>query len=251
MLSIDKLRAKLLLLGYTNLIYKDSVNSTNTFAIENNFPEKTIVFAGRQTAGKGRSGRKWISESNKNIYLTIVLPKFEIKDLLPLNIIAGYAVCDAVRKFSHCYLKWPNDIIKNNKKAGGLLIETKFSGNEMVSSVLGIGLNIFEQNYPEEIKEIATSIVENENFDTNEFIVEMLIIFDKYVSKLKNDSIDIVAMWPKYSAYLNKTISVHFNNEKKIFTERGINSNGGLIVEDISGKLSEIYTGDIGYDFCS
>ncbi len=250
MINIDFLKNNLHSTGYSDIYYEESIDSTNSYAIENNLSEKSIVIAKRQTAGKGRSGRKWISESDKNIYLTIVLPMLEIKHLLPLNIIAGYAVCDAIGKYTKCYLKWPNDIIKNDKKAGGLLIETKMSGNEIISSVLGIGLNLFEQNYPKEIKEIATSLFQEQICDVNELIVDLIKILDMYLKNLQNNEIDIVEKWPYYSAFLNKKISVHINNNKKIFIEKGINPNGGLIVEDISGKLSEIYTGDIGYDFC-
>jgi BirA family biotin operon repressor/biotin-[acetyl-CoA-carboxylase] ligase len=252
MIKIDFLKEKLSCINYSRIIYKDVVDSTNNFAISNNLPEKTIVIAGMQTAGKGRSGRKWVSESNNNLYLSVVLPKLQIKDLLPLNIVAGYAVCDTIRKYNECNIKWPNDIVKNHKKAGGLLIETKFSGNEITSSVLGIGLNLFEQNYPKEIKDIATYFFEDTNLcDVNELIVNLMLIFDNYINELKNNSIDMVKMWPHYSAYLNKEISIHINNQKKTYIEKGINKNGGLIVKDISGKLTEIYTGDIGYDFCS
>jgi BirA family biotin operon repressor/biotin-[acetyl-CoA-carboxylase] ligase len=183
-----------------------------------------------------------------------VLPKMDINRLLPLNIVAGYALCDTVRKYCvKTDLKWPNDLVIEGKKLAGLLLDVKFSGNNLKKVVLGIGINVNIIRFPESIKNIATSIKLNiGNFvQREELLADFLIEFEKKLDTLLNGNIDIKALWKDYSANLNKKINIHVGDIKQNFIERGINENGGLIVEDVSGKLSEIYTGDIGYDFCS
>lgn len=252
MLDIEYIRSKLVTSYFDKVYYYDKLNSTNNYAIENQLSENTVIIAGVQSSGKGRSARVWESDSSDNLYFSIVLPLIDISKLLPLNIIAGYSVCDTVRKYTNSYLKWPNDLIIDGKKAGGLLIEVKFSGNKMTKAVLGIGINVNTKSFPDSIKDIATSISATfADISREDIFIEFILNFEKRLDELVTDSIDIVSLWKNYSANYNNHISVHIGDEKKMFIERGINTNGGLIVEDNSGKLSEIYSGDIGYDFCS
>ncbi|MBC7196979.1 MAG: biotin--[acetyl-CoA-carboxylase] ligase, partial [Deferribacterales bacterium] len=141
-----------------NFLYFQSIDSTNTYAIENKLPYGSIVFADMQIKGKGRSNRKWSSISDQNIYFSCVLGDIKPENLLQLNIIIGYAVCDVLRKYADCYLKWPNDIMVNNKKAGGILIETKFSGNHLEKVIFGIGINVNNTHFEDVLKDIATSL---------------------------------------------------------------------------------------------
>jgi BirA family biotin operon repressor/biotin-[acetyl-CoA-carboxylase] ligase len=254
MFDLDYIKKKLFNTNYSNILYFKELNSTNIYSLENDLPDFTVVLADKQTNGKGRSSRIWESSSDQNLYFSIVLPKMDINRLLPLNIVAGYALCDSVRKYClNTDLKWPNDLVIEGKKLAGLLLDVKFSGNNLKKVVLGIGINVNIISFPETIKNIATSIKLNiGNFvQREELLADFLIEFEKKLDTLLNGNIDIKALWKDYSANLNKKINIHVGDIKQNFIERGINENGGLIVEDVSGKLSEIYTGDIGYDFCS
>jgi BirA family biotin operon repressor/biotin-[acetyl-CoA-carboxylase] ligase len=254
MFDLEYTKKKLKSSKFSKIFYYDKLESTNKFAVKNDFPEKSILIASIQTRGRGRSSRVWESSSSDNLYFTIILPKIDIKKLLPLNIITGYSLCDTFRKYvSDASLKWPNDILIKGKKSAGILIDVKFSGNILSKVVVGIGVNVNMQEFPPSIKDIATSIVlhSSDYISRENIFTEFVLSFEKYFDNLIEGHIDIKYLWNSYSAYFNKNIQIHIGDVKQKFIERGINSNGGLIVEDNSGKLSEIYTGDIGYDFCS
>ncbi|UOD34621.1 biotin--[acetyl-CoA-carboxylase] ligase [Deferribacteraceae bacterium V6Fe1] len=236
-----------------NFLYFQSIDSTNTYAIENDLPYGSIIFADMQTKGKGRSNRKWSSSCDENLYFSCVLGNIKPENLLQLNIVIGYAVCDVIRKYADCYLKWPNDIMINNKKAGGILIETRFSGNRLAKVIFGIGINVNNTYIEETLKDIAISlkIVLGKDLSRETLLAELVNELEIKIEQLKNDFIDLKKLWPSYSCCFNREISVTVDNKKSIFFEKGINHYGGLIVSDKSGIERVLYSGDIGYDFCS
>jgi len=234
-----------------NFYYFDSLSSTNSFALDNNLPAFSVVATMNQTDGRGRSGRKWIEFSGDNLYFTLILPIINIKQILPLNILAGFALCDVIRGYLQCYLKWPNDIVYCGKKLAGILIETKFSGNNLSHIVLGIGINVNSENTSDIIAH-ATSIYDelHRKVLPETLLALFLNTFESHFERFLDNKIDIVNEWYRYSAYINSEISVHVNGVKKKYREEGVDENGGLIVREKSGKVSKIYSGDIGYDFC-
>jgi len=233
--------------------YFQSIESTNTYAIENILPYGSVVFAEMQTKGKGRRNRKWSSNCDQNLYFSCVLGDIKPENLLQLNIVIGFAVCNVLRKYVDCYLKWPNDIIINGKKVGGILIETRFSGNHLEKVIFGIGINVNNVYIEETLKDIATSlkIVLGKDLSRETLLAELMNELEIKIEELKNNLIDLKKLWPSYSCCFNREISVTVDNKKNIFTENGINDYGGLIVSDKSGIERVLYSGDIGYDFWS
>jgi len=234
-----------------NLTIFDYLQSTNNYASEHSCPVFSVVTASRQTGGRGRSGRKWVSFEGENLYFTLVLPKIEIGRILPFNLLAGFAMCDVLRSYFKCYLKWPNDIVYAGKKISGILIDTTFNGNKLVKIVLGIGVNVNAVGV-DKIVPAASSIKDETGRDSEpeKIMAFFMNIFEDYFSKFMNDEINIEKMWYDYSAHLNLPINIHINNTRTKVIEKGIDTNGALIVAEKSGKLTKIYSGDIGYDFC-
>jgi len=234
-----------------NFLYFQSIESTNTYAIENVLPYGSVVFADMQTKGKGRSNRKWLSNCDQNLYFSCVLGDIKPENLLQLNIVIGFAVCNVLRKYADCYLKWPNDIMINGKKVGGILIETRFSGNHLEKVIFGIGINVNNAYIEETLKDIATSlkIVLGKDLSRETLLAEFMNELEIKIEQLKNNLIDLKKLWPSYSCCFKREISVTVDNKKNIFTENGINDYGGLIVSDKSGIERVLYSGDIGYDF--
>ena len=120
----------------------ETVDSTNTFAKQkllNN--DYLIVISEQQTAGRGRQGKKWYSPNTGNIYMTV---KFRNKNHAPLSLIIGLLVAEAIDTVSgkkiNAGLKWPNDLLIDNKKICGILIESEINANE-VEFIIGIGIN--------------------------------------------------------------------------------------------------------------
>lgn len=234
-----------------NLQVFDSLQSTNTYALEHKCPVFSVITTSRQTSGRGRSGRKWTDFEGENLYFTLILPRIEGDRILPLNILAGFAMCDVLRTYFKCYLKWPNDIVYAGKKIAGILIDTKFNGNKLSKIVLGIGVNVNAEKVSKIIP-TASSIKDETGKDAEPEKIMALFMntFEDYFSRFMNDEINIEKLWYDYSAHLNLPVNIHIDNKKKEVLEKGIDSNGALIVAEKSGRLTKIYSGDIGYDFC-
>lgn len=234
------------------LVCLDEVDSTNAYAVREKLDPFTCVTADVQTAGRGRSGRVWHSGTSENLYFSIVLDGLDPSMLLPLNIFAGYMLSDTLSHLVDAKVKWPNDMVVNGRKLAGILMETSFSGANLEKVVLGIGLNVNCGSFPDDIKDIATSLyIETGQKHEREQILAV------FISKLENSfdifrekRIDIAKLWSSYSAFLDKKISIHKDGVKTIYTEKGIDATGCLQALDESGSLKTIVTGDIGYDFC-
>lgn len=234
------------------LLYLEEVDSTNAYAVKNDLEPFTCVVADRQTAGRGRSGRVWHSETDANLYFSIVIDGLDSTQLLPMNIFAGFLLCDTLKHMVDAKVKWPNDMTVNGKKLAGILMETSFSGGVLEKVVLGIGLNVNCEKFPEDIKDMATSL-----FIETGKTYEREMILASFMTNLKNafddfrtKKIDIVKLWPAYSAFLDKEITIHKDGVKTVYTEKGIDDTGCLKALDGQGSLKTIITGDIGYDFC-
>ncbi len=142
-----------------HFIELNEVDSTNTYAIElikaNLAAHGTVVFAHHQFAGRGQYGRKWDAQPGENITCSVVvdiqwLPVFKH---FFLSAATALAVHDLVSNYlgAQTKIKWPNDIYWNDSKAGGILIETVYNQQQAKFAVVGIGLNINQENFPEQL----------------------------------------------------------------------------------------------------
>lgn len=132
----------------------DSCSSTNLYAkdlIAKSKPlDGTIIITDKQTAGRGQFGNVWQSEIGKNLTFSIIIyPKISVNQQFYLSKIASIACVKAFKKLTNLdfQIKWPNDIYYKNRKTGGLLIENQVSGQQISSSVVGMGLNINQENF--------------------------------------------------------------------------------------------------------
>jgi len=138
-----------------NLIHITELDSTNRFAMElvrNTLPpEGTTISADFQTAGRGQQGKHWLSRRGENINCSIILyPGFlRAQDQFLLNMAIALAVCAAASELSGaaCALKWPNDVVYQHKKIAGILIENSWVGHRWQAAIVGIGLNLNQQDF--------------------------------------------------------------------------------------------------------
>ena len=134
----------------SSLVIIDKVDSTNNYAMglirEGLTKHGAAYFAIEQTAGKGRRSKGWTAEKGKNIILSIVVaPDFlNIQNQFQLSVVAALGCYDLFKNYAgdNVYLKWPNDIFWNDRKAGGILIENVIKGKKWKWSIVGIGINI-------------------------------------------------------------------------------------------------------------
>lgn len=119
------------------------------------------VIAGQQTKGKGQRGRKWIDSIGESVLMSLVIrPQYSIEQQFCFNMSVCLAIADIIQEYNEHWdvrIKWPNDIIINDKKAGGVLIENVIRGDKWAYSLVGIGVNILQTSLPAEIP-YATSL---------------------------------------------------------------------------------------------
>ncbi len=140
--------------------------STNAYAIEllsKSRPiEGTVISTANQTDGRGQIGSKWFSLPGENLTCSVILyPGFlNIKQQFMLNIITSLAALEAIQHYlpnHNCLVKWPNDLYVDNQKTGGILIQNSLQGQHIQSTVIGLGINILQKEFPKDIPN-ATSL---------------------------------------------------------------------------------------------
>jgi len=140
------------------------IGSTNTHAMqqaEAGAPDGSVYFADEQSAGRGRGAHAWESPPGSGLYVSILLrPRIAPADILWLSLAAGLAVRDAVRKVTslEADLRWPNDLLFGRKKFCGILTELNAEVTRVRHAVIGIGINVHQESFPDELRAIATSL---------------------------------------------------------------------------------------------
>ena len=141
-----------------------TVGSTNTHALEqarNGAAHGSFYVADEQTAGRGRSDHSWQSNAGQGLYLSVLLrPGIAIADLIWLPLLAGLAAHQAIREVTalNVDLRWPNDLLIGNRKAGGILVEAQTDNSRATAAVIGIGINLHQQQFPMNLATAATSL---------------------------------------------------------------------------------------------
>jgi BirA family transcriptional regulator, biotin operon repressor / biotin---[acetyl-CoA-carboxylase] ligase len=148
-----------------NIVSLASVDSTNSWLKEllsksEPVAEGTVIMAEEQFAGRGQMSNTWVSESGKNLTISILLkPDFlPVDQQFLLNQTVSLALNDVLRKFfdNTATIKWPNDCYVGPRKIGGVLIENIIQGGQIKNSVIGIGLNVNQVEYPESLKNVTS-----------------------------------------------------------------------------------------------
>lgn len=231
----------------------DVIDSTNSEAIRQaklGAVEGVCIVARRQTAGRGRQGRSWVSEKDSGLYFSIVLrPKLDPQFLPLITLMAGVAVHDTLLELGlKPDVKWVNDVHVNGKKISGILAETADTPTG-TAVIVGIGINVRNANLPPELADIATSI-EDEGIMTTPG--EVAAILTKYLSYFYEILVShdgpaaIRDEWRKRSSYHSgKMVRAVSNCETIEGTTDGIEANGALRVIDENGALHVIQAGEV------
>lgn len=223
------------------IYYFDSIDSTNTKAkelAEEGHPSGTLVVADRQTAGKGRRGRSWESPTGIGIFMTLMLkPEINPNNASMLTLVAAMATTRAIRRVTGvpAMIKWPNDIVMNGKKVCGILTEMSAQFDYINHIVIGIGINVHNEDFPEEIAQTASSIyLESGQHIHRASLIEAFLeeFEDVYAEYLKTE--DMEGLMKEYDAMLvNRGRQVRVLDPKEPFEGKamGITKKGELIVD--------------------
>ena len=237
----------------TKILVYDSTSSTNDVAAEyarNKQNDGLVVFAEEQTAGRGRAGNKWFSGKGDSIICSTILIENKIHTEL-LSLTCAVAVAESISSpgRSRVKIKWPNDIMLNNKKVAGILLESKslpISQSQMANGksqiyVVGIGINCHQkaESFPAELRQIATSIdVESHSVSDRILLAKRLLIsLDHWFEVAGNNSKKVIDRWRNLSVHLARRVTLIFNGSKFTGHCIGIDPEKGLILQlDTGGR---------------
>ncbi len=236
-------------LGETH-IHLECVNSTNDYIKTNclSYPEGTVVTADTQTSGKGRLGRIWESGDSGSLYMSVLL-KPDVKSVfLPLiTLMCGLAVCNALKELGipNCKIKWPNDIVCDNKKLCGILCESTIT-NGKIHIISGIGINLNNAEFPPAIAEKACSLysVTGKTFDKSKVMSSVLshlqILYDEY----KKCPTFFLDEYKEHCISLNRQVSFNKNDRNITAIATDIDNTGSLICL-LNGKSYAVSSGEV------
>lgn len=237
------------------LYYYDETGSTNTDVkrlAEEGAPHGTLVVADLQTAGRGRKGRNWESPAGTTISMSLLLrPEFAPDHASGLTLVMALAVAKALAEVceTEFKIKWPNDIVLNNKKVCGILTEMSAELDYIHYVVIGIGINVNLMQFPDDIKDMATSVLKETGqiVSRSEIVERVLYYFEKYYETYLK-TLDLSGLSEEYNAILvNRDRMVRVLDPKGQYqgTARGITSDGELIVEKEDGSTVQVYAGEV------
>lgn len=224
------------------ILYFDSIDSTNTKAqelAEKGYPSGTLVVADKQIAGKGRRGRNWESPSGCGIFMTLMLkPNINPNNASMLTLVSALAVAKALADITgkDAKIKWPNDIVIDGRKVCGILTEMSAQFDYINNIVIGIGINVNNSSFPEEISATASSLrllSGGKKYRRAEIIEKIMEYFEKYYS-IFLETEDLSALVNEYDAMLvNMKKQVKVLDPKEPFEGKamGITKTGELIVD--------------------
>ncbi len=239
----------------------EKVTSTNDLLKEmaaEGAPERGVLIAEAQTAGKGRKGRSFYSPEKTGLYLSILLrPSFPAKEALSITTIAAVAAAQAIEKVSgkQTGIKWVNDVYLNGKKCVGILTEAASDEGETLKwAVMGIGFNLYEPEggFPEEIKDIAGAIFEKgerKEEPVRELLsAAFLNAFFKLYDALPEKT--YMEAYRARSLAIGRTVELYSSTHEKLENEPpvmviGIGDEAELLVQYPDGTVKTVFSGDI------
>lgn len=242
LLSAEKLKGiRITKWAGTEIFCYPVLDSTNTKAkqlAEEGYPAGTLVVAEKQDAGRGRRGRNWESVEGAGIFMTLLLkPEINPNNASMLTLVAALAVSGAITKCTGrpAGIKWPNDIVMNGKKVCGILTEMSAQVDYINHVVVGIGINVHNEGFPEEISHMATSLYleTGKHYERAVLIEEVLEQFEKYYEVFLETE-DLTGLVKEYNSHLvNMRQHVRVLDPKEPFEGRamGITPRGELIVD--------------------
>ena len=235
-----------------NIVHFETIDSTNDYAkkVALQESEGTVIISEEQTKGKGKIGRKWYSKSKEGIWMSIILKPNIMPQKSPfITLIAGASIAKALNDLGvEITIKWPNDIIINNKKMAGILTELSAEIDRINYIVLGIGINVKTMEFSQEISEIATSLYkEGHKISRVDIVRNILEEFEKlYLKYINEDSKEeTLNICRDYSAIIGKDVYLIRDEEKELVRCLDMNQEGNLVVRTKDNIIKEIMSGEV------
>lgn len=238
-----------------NVFFYDETDSTNTRAKaagETGGSHGALFVADQQNAGKGRRGRTWQSPSGSSIYMSLLLrPKFDPAKAPMLTLLMAYSVAMALREEEDIQvrIKWPNDLVLNKKKICGILTEMSAEIDYINYVVIGVGINVNMESFPEGLRETATSLrlESGEQIRRAGLIAAVMKKFEEYYEQfcLTGDLSFLLDGYNQILVNRDRQVCVLEPGAQYQATALGINEKGELLVRREDGSLSRVFAGEV------
>jgi len=228
-------------------IYREeALDSTNGFASEllshEKVAEGTVVTTNYQKKGRGQTGNTWQSDAGKNLLLSVILyPSFlDPRHHFFLNQAVSLAVADSLERFveyAELRIKWPNDILLHSKKTAGILIENAIQRKTIQHSVIGIGINVNQENFPNELKHVSSmKIASGKEYDLEKVMDELFIQLEHRYLQLRQNKIEQLQKDYMKKLFMLEEECFYKTQEKKF--------RGKIVGLTADGKLTLLVNGE-------
>ncbi|HCE53605.1 MAG TPA: biotin--[acetyl-CoA-carboxylase] ligase [Lutibacter sp.] len=225
-----------------NIIKLNAIESTNLYlkklAVEKDTESYTVVTANYQSEGRGQMGANWHSEIGKNLTFSILIKfdTFEIEHQFYLSMAVSIGLLAAIRTHisSPLFVKWPNDILADKDKLAGILIENMISGNLIKQTVIGIGLNVNQEQFPATIGKVTSlKIITGNSFDTEPLLESIVISIQNFVGYIERKEFQKLKELYLKSLYRFQKPAMFEDNNGAIFLGKIVDvfEDGKLVVE--------------------
>lgn len=234
------------------IYYRESVSSTMDMAWQlglDGVSEGTLILAETQVKGRGRLGRGWTSPKSQGIYLSLILkPKILPNQSPVFNLLSAVSVCEAVKIITgiDAQIKWPNDILVQHRKLGGILTELNAEMDAVHFMVIGIGLNV--NNDKKSLISLATSLEEEKKESVNrvELLREILRKIEiNYLLLQDKGSSLIIEKWREHNITLGRRVRIVLHNRDIEGEAADIDIDGSLLLRKDSGVIERVVSGDV------
>jgi BirA family biotin operon repressor/biotin-[acetyl-CoA-carboxylase] ligase len=214
---------------------------------ENGAPHGMIVVADEQTRGQGRRGRRWVSPPG-NLYVTIIL-RPAAWNIRTLAMVAPLAACEAIDAVANVRssIKWPNDVLIEGRKVGGVLIDVHLGRDGIEYALVGVGINVaLDASQHDEIRGIATSLVaeSGEAVSREKLLATLLNRFEKlYAAAVLDDS--VYDAWRACLETLGRHVHVEFGDHIDEGVAEDVDADGNLLLRRADGSVIALSAGDV------
>ena len=239
----------------SSICYREETESTNDLAKKlaaEGCPEGTLVTADYQSSGKGRRGRAWSSPKGEAVYMSLVLrPDLPPASASMVTLVGAMAVTAAVGRETglSCQIKWPNDVVSGGRKVCGILTEMSAELDCIHYIVMGMGINTGQREFPEELREKATSLLLECGRPVNRCRLAAAVLeeFEGLYARFLEDG-DLRGLAAEYNsrlAGLGREVRILDPAGAYTGVSRGIDEEGGLLVEMDGGDTRRVVSGEV------
>jgi len=240
------------------ILWHDTIDSTNSEALRHlaEFDNLSVIAAKFQTAGRGQRGNRWTSSSDENLTFSIMvrpgedgIPKIPAVRQFAISEIVTLALTDYLADNGiEAEIKWPNDIYCGDRKICGILIENSVRDSALCSSVIGIGLNLNQTEFPDNLPNpVSMKMLTAKEYVPEEELGNFLRHFDRHLAAASDDRLRELYLKRMYRKDSRHRFVDNVSGEEFSGTIRGISSTACLVVEMPSGNLKEFAFKEISY----